>query len=230
MRWWAMPDAVYDLHSIHRLQPLPDRGQKSYRYNQQCEKNEVALPGTRNINRHKDDRWTSRVDKHWRDTIWQRTAQDRLTWRRHAESFAYNDVIRLSNDDDDDDDDDGDDDDDDNDEISSWKRHIDLHEARMLRNPWQWWLPLGSDNTRPWRIWQSNAKIHQSNTGAYIEQLCLIRSDTYRRTQWSEACLWEGTIQPWLNTTKGGVVLDRKITLIVSQRRKTAYPPSLLLI
>ena len=61
-------------------------------------------------NRIKDDRWTSRVttwipydkkrrqlrpakrlrndlDKYWSDTIWQRTAQGRLTWRRHAEAF-----------------------------------------------------------------------------------------------------------------------------------------------
>ena len=65
----------------------------------------------RHINRLKDDRWTSRVttwrpydkkrrlgrpakrwrddlDKYWSDTIWQRTAQDRVIWRRHAEAFA----------------------------------------------------------------------------------------------------------------------------------------------
>ena len=63
------------------------------------------------INRLKDDRWTSRVtswrpydkkrrqgrpakrwrddlDKYWSDTIWQRKAQDRVVWRRHAEAFA----------------------------------------------------------------------------------------------------------------------------------------------
>ena len=63
------------------------------------------------INRLTDDRWTSRVttwrpydkkirqgrpakrwrddlDKYWSDTIWQRTAQDRVIWRRHAEAFA----------------------------------------------------------------------------------------------------------------------------------------------
>ena len=63
------------------------------------------------INRLKDDRWTSRVTawrpydkkrrqgrpaKRWRDdldkyrsdTIWQRTAQYRVIWRRHAEAFA----------------------------------------------------------------------------------------------------------------------------------------------
>ena len=63
------------------------------------------------INRLKDDRWTSRVttwipcdktirqgrpakrrrddmDKYWSDTIWQRTAHDRVIWRRHAEAFA----------------------------------------------------------------------------------------------------------------------------------------------
>ena len=65
----------------------------------------------RHINRLKDNRWTSRVttwrpydkkrrqgrpakrwrddlDKYWSDTIWQRTAQDRVIWRRHAEVFA----------------------------------------------------------------------------------------------------------------------------------------------
>ena len=68
-----------------------------------------SLPG--HINRLKDDRWTSRItawrpydkkrrqgrpakrwrddlDKYWSDTIWQRTAQDRVIWRRHAEAFA----------------------------------------------------------------------------------------------------------------------------------------------
>ena len=65
------------------------------------------------IDRLKEDRWISRIttwrpyDKkrrqgkpskrwgddvdiilYWRDTIWQRIAQDRLTWRRHAEVFA----------------------------------------------------------------------------------------------------------------------------------------------
>ena len=63
------------------------------------------------INRLNDDRWTSRVtawrpydkkrrqgrpakrwrddlDKYWIDTMWQRTAQDRVIWRRHAEAFA----------------------------------------------------------------------------------------------------------------------------------------------
>ena len=28
------------------------------------------------------------LDKYWSDTIWQRTAQDRVIWRRHAEAFA----------------------------------------------------------------------------------------------------------------------------------------------
>ena len=66
------------------------------------------------INRLKDDRWTSRVTtletiydkkrrqrrpakrctwrchlaKYWSDMIWQRTAQDMLTCRQHAEAFA----------------------------------------------------------------------------------------------------------------------------------------------
>ena len=29
-----------------------------------------------------------RSDKYWSDTIWQRPAQDMLTWRKHAEAFA----------------------------------------------------------------------------------------------------------------------------------------------
>ena len=32
--------------------------------------------------------WRDDLDKYWRDMIWQKTAQDRLTWRRHAEAFA----------------------------------------------------------------------------------------------------------------------------------------------
>ena len=63
------------------------------------------------INRLKDNRWTSRAttwrpydrkirqgrpakrwrddrDKYWSDTVWQRTAQDSVIWRRHAEAFA----------------------------------------------------------------------------------------------------------------------------------------------
>ena len=65
----------------------------------------------RQINRLKDDRWTSRftawrpyekkirqgrpakrwrddLDKYWSDTIWQRIAQYRVIWRRHAGAFA----------------------------------------------------------------------------------------------------------------------------------------------
>ena len=84
------------------------------------------------INRLKDDRWTSSVttwrpydkkrrqgrpakrwrddlDKYWSDTIWRRTAQDRLPWRQHAEAFAHPRALRLPNVDDDDDDDDDDD-------------------------------------------------------------------------------------------------------------------------
>ena len=32
--------------------------------------------------------WRDDLDKYWSDTIWQRTAQYRLTWTRHAEAFA----------------------------------------------------------------------------------------------------------------------------------------------
>ena len=48
-----------------------DQGEdKSHRYNQHCEKNEMVL------------------GRAYRNTIFQRTAQDRLTWIRHAEAFA----------------------------------------------------------------------------------------------------------------------------------------------
>ena len=33
-------------------------------------------------------RWGDELDKFWSDTIWQRTAQDWLTWIGHAEAFA----------------------------------------------------------------------------------------------------------------------------------------------
>ena len=75
------------------------------------------------INRLKDNRWTSRVttwrpydkrirqgspakrwrddlDKYWSDTIWQRTAQHRVTWIRHAEAIRpTNGTQRPPNDD-----------------------------------------------------------------------------------------------------------------------------------
>ena len=34
-------------------------------------------------------RWRDDLDKCGSNTIWQRTAHDRLTWRRHAEAFAH---------------------------------------------------------------------------------------------------------------------------------------------
>lgn len=33
-------------------------------------------------------RWRDDLDDFWKDTIWQRKAQDRLTWKTHAEAFA----------------------------------------------------------------------------------------------------------------------------------------------
>ena len=71
----------------------------------------MKLSWAGHINCLKDYRWTSRVttwrpydkkirqrrpakrcrydlDKYWSDTIWQRTAQDRVIWRRHTEAFA----------------------------------------------------------------------------------------------------------------------------------------------
>ena len=87
------------------------------RYNQQCEKNEMVLCrtyqpsqtglvskttygprvspiGDHNIydKKRRQGRPAKRrrdeLDKYWSDTIWQKTAQYRLTWKRHAEAFA----------------------------------------------------------------------------------------------------------------------------------------------
>ena len=33
-------------------------------------------------------RWGHDLDKYWSNTIWQRAAQDRLTWRRHGAALA----------------------------------------------------------------------------------------------------------------------------------------------
>ena len=33
-------------------------------------------------------RWRDDLDKYWSDTIWQRKAQDRVIWRRHAKACA----------------------------------------------------------------------------------------------------------------------------------------------
>ena len=33
-------------------------------------------------------RWRDALDKYWSFTIWQRTAQARVIWRRHADAFA----------------------------------------------------------------------------------------------------------------------------------------------
>ena len=37
------------------------------------------------------------MDKYWSDSIQLRTAQDMLTWRRHAEDFANHGTLRLPN-------------------------------------------------------------------------------------------------------------------------------------
>ena len=103
---YHLSGSKYAQYHIQRDKHLRQGEDKSCRHNQQCKKNEIV-----HINRLKDDRWTSRVtswrpfdkkrrqgrpakrwrddlDKYWRDTIWQRTAQDRLTWRWHADAFA----------------------------------------------------------------------------------------------------------------------------------------------
>ena len=33
-------------------------------------------------------RWRDDLDEYWNETTWQRTAQDRQTWKQHAEAFA----------------------------------------------------------------------------------------------------------------------------------------------
>ena len=49
--------------------------------------------------------WKDDLDKYWSDTIWERSAQDRLTWRRHAEAFPKPRDTTAPDDDDDNDDD-----------------------------------------------------------------------------------------------------------------------------
>ena len=48
-----------------------------------------------------DKRWRDDLDKYWSDTIWQRTAQDRLIWRQLLRSSSNHGTIQLPNDDDD---------------------------------------------------------------------------------------------------------------------------------
>ena len=43
--------------------------------------------------------WRDDLDEYWTDTIWYRTAQDRITWWSHAEVFAQPQTLRLPNDD-----------------------------------------------------------------------------------------------------------------------------------
>ena len=93
-------------------QHLGQKEDKSHRYDQQCEKNEVVWEW--HSNRLIDDRWTSCVttwrpcdkkrpakqwrdelNKYWSDTIWQTTTQDRLTWRGHAQ-WWWNDTYDNS--------------------------------------------------------------------------------------------------------------------------------------
>ena len=33
-------------------------------------------------------RWRDELDDYWKGTIWRRIAQDRETWKQHAEAFA----------------------------------------------------------------------------------------------------------------------------------------------
>ena len=75
--------------------------------NQQCEKKDVVLGRAHQLPQRRPmdlachhlerkkrrqgrpaKRWRDDLDKYWSDTIWQRTAQDRVIWGRHAEAFA----------------------------------------------------------------------------------------------------------------------------------------------
>ena len=101
----------YAQHNIIKIEgPTSGSGRgQTHRCNLHCEKMKWSWAG--HINRLKDDRWTScdtawrpydkkrlqgrpakrwrdDLDKYWSDTIWQRTAQDRVIWRRHAEAYA----------------------------------------------------------------------------------------------------------------------------------------------
>ena len=115
---------TYAQHHIQRQkeQPLGQAEDKSHRHNQQCEK--LRVPGhitytdskttdgplqspfmletirQENTTRETSQLWRDDLNKYLRDTIWQRTAQYRLTWRRHAEAFPDHGAPRLSNDDD----------------------------------------------------------------------------------------------------------------------------------
>ena len=103
-------------YAQHHIQGWKDQhlGQgedRSHRYNQHCEKNEMVLcrayqpPQTRPMDlacHHLETifmtkkrrqgrpakRWRDDLEKYWSDTIWQRTAQYLLYWRRHSEAFA----------------------------------------------------------------------------------------------------------------------------------------------
>ena len=82
---------------------------QSHIYNQNCKNNETVLgrayqppqrrpldlcvttwrPHNKKIRQGRPaKRWRYDLDKYWSDTIWQRTAQYRVIWRRHAEAFA----------------------------------------------------------------------------------------------------------------------------------------------
>ena len=101
----SMPNITYK----DRKTNIWVRERTKCRYNQQCDKNEMVPsrsyqpPQRRQMDlecHHLEtiwkERWQGRPAKRWRDdldkygsdTIWQRTAHDRLTWRRHAEAFT----------------------------------------------------------------------------------------------------------------------------------------------
>ena len=44
--------------------------------------------GRKRLRRRPAKRWRDDLDECWNETTWQRTAQDRQTWKQHAEAFA----------------------------------------------------------------------------------------------------------------------------------------------
>ena len=45
-------------------------------------------------------RWRDGLDEYWKGIIWQTIAQDRQTWKQHAEAFPIHGTLWLYNDDD----------------------------------------------------------------------------------------------------------------------------------
>ena len=104
VRWWSLSSKCEHHIQGQRLDQHLGQGEdKSPRYNEQCEKSEVVLgrahqqpqswtslvttwrPYDKKIRQGRPAKWwRDDLDKYWNETI----AQDRLSWRQHAEAFA----------------------------------------------------------------------------------------------------------------------------------------------